>query len=149
MLSRMCLILVAFTWLLAVSGYAQPLTWYVQGTFNDGGTFNGSFNYDADANAYSDANITTTAGTVLAGAHYTVAAPSGFLLTSTAADQTGLLAIGIGVIASGFGGTSIAEANEGVCINAACSVVQVERFTANFGTAASSETLGQYFFFHG
>src|SRR5690348_8235107 len=89
---------------------AQPITYYVQGTYSDGGTFNGSFNYDAAANKYSAVNIVTTPGTVrTAGALYlfvcgqdvatcTGVAPdaTGYLnLTSTAADQTGLPAMSL------------------------------------------------------
>ena len=55
---------------------ATPLHWQLNGvTFNDGGKAFGGFDYDSNTATYSNINITTTPGTILQGAYYSVAAP--------------------------------------------------------------------------
>jgi hypothetical protein len=50
--------------------YAVPVTWYLEGAFDDGGSVSGSFVYDADSNVFSDIAVTTTAGSVFGGDYY-------------------------------------------------------------------------------
>src|SRR5579883_2928547 len=104
--SLLCLLALLF----AAAAYAQPTTYFVQGTFSDGGTFNGTFTYDESTNMYSNVLITTTPGSVrTTGATYryvcgqdvpscTGVSPdaTGYLnLTSTSTDQTGMPAMSI------------------------------------------------------
>ena len=147
---------------------AQPLTYYVQGTYSDGGTFAGSFNYDASTNRYIAVNIVTTPGTVrTVGATYSfvcgqdvptctgvIPGPDGYLnLTSTAADQTGMPAMSLFFPAPlspapGFGTTGNGlfslEAN---CNNAACAAPAAPLRSTPQGVISSSEPLEQYLFF--
>ena len=81
--------------LLASAASAGPITWAVNGAFDDGGAISGSFIYNADLNLYSSIDVTTTAGSTLGGAHYTLSNPcctplSSFLLfVTTTGDLTG------------------------------------------------------------
>ena len=59
--------------LIAVGGPAQaaPILWTLGGVaMADGATAFGSFVYDANANLFSQIDVTTTGGSVFAGAHY-------------------------------------------------------------------------------
>jgi hypothetical protein len=55
---------------LAASASAGPLTWVVNGQFDDGGTISGSFVYDADTGQYSSVDVITTPGSTRSGADY-------------------------------------------------------------------------------
>ena len=165
---RLSFCLLALALFAAVSS-AQPITYYVQGTFGDAGTFSGNFTYDAAANIYSAVNVTTTPGTVrTTGATYTFVCgqdvptctgvspdATGYLnLTSTAADQTGLPAMSLFFpvplapppsFAPTFDGLFSLEAN---CSNATCSAPVDPIRSTSTATIASSETLEEYMFFH-
>src|SRR5437660_8962870 len=55
---------------------ARPVTWSLAGVrMADGAVASGSFVYDVDTNSYSAIDMTTSGGTVFAGAHYTATAP--------------------------------------------------------------------------
>jgi hypothetical protein len=81
--------------LLTASASANQVTWDITGQFDDGGTISGSFVYDADLNQFSSIDVTTSAGSVLSGALYTLPDPccisaANFLLFVTATgDLTG------------------------------------------------------------
>jgi hypothetical protein len=148
----------------ALSLTAGPITYNLIGvTFNDGGTASGSFTFDADAGipcsgggpvcgVYSNIDIVTTTGSSVTGATYTFACgqdvpsctgvpPNStevLLLTSNAADQTGLQGFalfftGVGVAPPGglsdAGGgfdvsnssSSVGAGSEALCVDAACS----------------------------
>lgn len=165
---RMPMLFLLVLALFTVLANAQPITYYVQGTFSDGGTFNGSFSYNADSNTYSAVNIVTTPGTVrTTGATYQFVCgqdvptcngvspdATGYLnLTSAATNQTGLPAMSLffgtplsppSLFASTDGALFSLEAN---CSNSTCSAPAGPTRSTGSGTTASSETLLQYMFF--
>ncbi len=58
--------------LLALPAQAAPLVWtFDNAVFEDGGVATGSFVFDADTGTFSAVSVTTTAGTLNAGASYT------------------------------------------------------------------------------
>ncbi len=81
--------------LLAASASANQVTWDITGQFDDGGTISGSFVYDANLHQFSSIDVTTSAGSVLSGALYTLPDPccssvSNFLLfVTTTGNLTG------------------------------------------------------------
>ena len=92
--------------LLAASASADQLTWDITGHFGDGGTISGSFVYDADLNQFSSIDVTTSAGSVLSGALYTLHDPSytptpDFLLfATTTGDLTGTPVLSAGLVSA-------------------------------------------------
>jgi len=81
--------------LMAASASADQVTWDITGQFDDGGTISGSFVYDADLNQFSSIDVTTSAGSVLSGALYTLpdpccgSVPYFLLFVTTTGDLTG------------------------------------------------------------
>src|SRR5262249_16201811 len=57
--------------LMAGIALGVPVTWRIQGTFNDGGGLSGSFIYNADTNAVTNWDIVATAGSALGAFEYT------------------------------------------------------------------------------
>jgi PEP-CTERM motif len=156
---------------LSTAAGAGPVLWTFSGaTLTDGGTITGSFDFDADTNTYSNVNVVTSLGSVLGGSAYSfvcgqdVASCTGLapnstealLLTSNAADQTGLPAIALfftgvgavppagltdagGIIDISNTSLSVGAAQEAACSNAACSApAPPGRFT-NAGDVATPE----------
>lgn len=116
-----------------LAAHAVPVQWTLSGfTFTDGGTASGSFVYDADTNTYSSVNITTTAGSVLAGASYTDESPGyastatvGLFVTTTVGDLTGTPALALfyaGGLTNAGGAVPITTTTnvEGTCNNPTC-----------------------------
>lgn len=151
--SRLILILIALT--LTATAYGAPVTYCLQGvTFEDGGVASGCFTYDAATNTYSNVNISTTTGSLRAGATYSVVCgtsnptctgvtPSSsavLYVTSTSANLTGTpgLALVFAIPLTANGGTvAIAFAQEGTCADATCSVpTSPQRFLSRGAAAA-------------
>ena len=153
---------------LGIESHAQPLTYYVQNLpFADGGSGTGSFLFDSSSSIYSNVSITTTPGTIrTTGATYIVVCGQDVpacntvhdnsfvkLLTSTAADQTGLSFLLLQFVPPlspfGFAETVYVRAAEAGCGDAACNVgVTPDRILVTpGGVVGSSETLVQYLFF--
>jgi hypothetical protein len=99
--------------LLAATASANQVTWDITGQFDDGGTISGSFVYDADLNQFSSVDVTTSAGSVLSGALYTLPDPccapaANFLLfVTTTGDLTGtpVFSVGLASLMTDAGGT--------------------------------------------
>ncbi len=129
--------------LLASAASAGPITWAVNGAFDDGGAISGSFIYNADLNLYSSIDVTTTAGSTLGGAHYTLSNPcctplSSFLLfVTTTGDLTGTPVLSVyldGPMTDAGGTINLAIAadklpyfSEESCSNATCGSRQETR----------------------
>ena len=159
---------------LSLTASAVPRTYTFSGvTFTDGGTISGTFVFDADAGTpcssaaspcgvYSSISVVTTNGGLRTGATYTAVcgtnvpgctgvAPDStavLLLTSTAANQTGLPALGLfftaggGVPPAGLSDTSGAisinnttagAAQEAACSNAGCAAPSAPARATNAG----------------
>jgi hypothetical protein len=143
--------------LLAIPIYADPVTWTVIGTFDDGGTIHGSFNYDADTNTYSNVNLVTSPGTSPLGRTYNVISPSllpdgshVLVLTSAAANQMGNpgTALMLTPALDDFGGTVSVTGVEATCGDSACSGNTTPQRYLTSSSAGSSEILLEYSFFH-
>ncbi len=72
----------------ATPAFADNVTWYITGAFDDGGTVSGSYVFNADTDTYSSIDVTTTDGTTRDGADYTFYDPccgesGNFLLFTT------------------------------------------------------------------
>ena len=151
---------------------AQPITFVVQGAFDDTGTFSGIFNYEAASNTYSAISAASTNGTTRAGAVYSFVcgAPDipgcgdGFspkpgsvaFQTTNAADQTGLptlfMGFSVGLNQILFGETISLRtgdhlSDEGTCGNASCTVDPNTRFTTSGTAATESIPLFQALYF--
>lgn len=115
---------------------ATPVTWYVNGAFDDGGTIGGSFVFDANANVYSSVAVTTSTGAVLTGANYVLPDPcctqaANFLLfVTTTGNLTGTPVLSVYLVnpMTDSGGTiALATASSGLpffseesCADATC-----------------------------
>jgi hypothetical protein len=130
--------------LLPVSSPASQVLWTVSGvSFNDGSTAAGSFVFDADLDEFSNIDVTTTQGTVRSqgmffpAENYLFLNDSGccnigstgvLLLTSDAADQTGLpsLSLAFSTPLTDSGGAvtlALADSFEGHCDTATCGII--------------------------
>jgi hypothetical protein len=154
---------------LSFTAFAIPRTYSLSGlTFNDGGRVSGSFVFDADAGTpcsthaspcgvYSNVNVVTTTGTARSGATYTAVCGTSvpscvgvspdstgvLMLTSTAADQTGLPAFAIFFTAGGGPPAGLSDAGivsinfftEASCNNSTCTApAPPQRFIAAAGS---------------
>ena len=121
--------------LLAASASASAVTWDIVGQFDDGGTISGSFVYDADLDQFSSIDVTTSAGSTLSGALYTLPDPcctsvADFLLfVTTTGDLTGTPVLSLDLVSpmTDAGGTiDLATSGPGFfseesCANSICS----------------------------
>ena len=170
---RNCTLALLFALAVFVSGAnAQPISFAVQGTFDDGGIFSGIFNYQAPGNIYSAINAVSTTGTTRTGASYSFVcgAPDipgcgdGFSPTSSsvafqttnAVDQTGLptlfMSFSVPLNQILFGETVALRtgdhlSDEGTCGNATCTVDPNTRFTTGGSAATTSIPLFESLFF--
>ena len=160
--------------LFAAGANAQPISFAVQGTFDDTGTFSGIFDYDAPGNIYSAINAVSTTGTTRAGASYffVCGAPDipgcgdGFsptprsvaFQTTNALDQTGLptlfMSFSVPLDQVLFGATfplltGDHLSDEGTCGNATCTVDPNTRFTTGGTVTTQSIPLVESMFFGG
>ncbi len=148
--------------LLVAGANAQPATFYVNLTFNDGGTGRGMFTFDPAMNTYSNLYIVTTPGTTRpAGQIYIAAcgaatctlyvpnASEVIALPTATANPTGmpsLLLLFSPALSQytgvdyGLGGVIYPRDNEGDCLSSTCSTVNAttdRRVTG--GTVAPTE----------
>jgi hypothetical protein len=98
-----------------VAANAVPLTYYVQGTFNDSGSLSGSFQLDAAGACnfflVTSINLTTTIGSVFSGASYsnanfqsvTCSGPSAYVTQLVFADASSFLQLDFSPALSGPG----------------------------------------------
>lgn len=113
-----------------ITASATSMTWYLQNvSFANGGNATGSFGYDAATAAYSNIAVTTTAGSVLAGASYS-------LVLGSAADLVNLYSASPSVDGSTYvfqlnlvslmtaaGGTiNLVNSYEGICASSCSSL---------------------------
>ena len=72
---KLRLSVLALSCFLSFNIQALPITWQVDGTFDDGGSLSGSFVFDEDVSSgvtgLQSLNFTTSAGSLLAGSVYT------------------------------------------------------------------------------
>ena len=152
---------------------AQPISYLVQGTFDDTGTFAGMFTYDDTTNIYSGINVVSTPGTARTGNSYFFvcglpdipACGDGFspfptsvaFQTTNAADQTGLPTLFMGfnpplnqilwaeTAALHVGGFS---GDEGTCQNAECTVGSAADTRFITGGSAATESIPLFEFLY-
>jgi len=139
---------------MAPAASADSVTWALNDLiFTDGATATGSFGYDAATNTVSFIHVVTSAGALFTGTTYTAVDPGfgpfafdlAFVATPGLPDYTGKSVLELEFFTStaettlesltNSGGIVLAELNELVCANAACSTVNADiRGTVPGGT---------------
>jgi len=131
---------------------STPKRWFISGVvLSDGAQVFGSFVYDINSGTFSSISLTTTAGTVVPSASYSVLSPaagaqSSFNVVSAAVvvpNNTTILSIGFTTGLGNAGGTvAIATVSEGTCTSVDCSTSNTLRSANVPGFVTTTEPSG-------